>query len=100
RKTVAGLDAARYAAKEKVGLTSTDETLWKSTRSKTITNNRQKEFLWKLGHNTLKCSSFWEGKPGCEHMVDCPSCRVAKTAEHTLTDCQSSSQEIVWRLVG
>ncbi|TEB21314.1 hypothetical protein FA13DRAFT_1643096 [Coprinellus micaceus] len=99
RKATAGLDAARYAAKEKAGLTPKDETIWKSTRAKSVPNNRQKEFLWKLAHDALKCGSFWEGKPGCEHMVNCPSCEVTETAEHTLTNCRSSGQETIWKLV-
>ncbi|KAF6755873.1 ribonuclease H-like protein [Ephemerocybe angulata] len=100
RKTVAGLDAARHAAKDTVGLTPTDKTLWKSTRAKSIPHNRQKEFLWKLAHDALKCGSFWDGKPGCEHMVNCPTCEVPETAEHTLTDCPSSGQKVIWSLVG
>lgn len=79
------------------GLTPLDKTLW--ALKKSLVGNKQKEFMWKLAHNGLKMGSFWEGRPGREHWVNCPSFGGPESAEHTLTECPNSGQKVIWGLV-
>ncbi|KAF6742599.1 ribonuclease H-like protein, partial [Ephemerocybe angulata] len=96
RRTEGGLDVARHAVHSRLGLTPTDVTLWKSVRSKNLLSNRVRSFIWRLLHDALPCGTFWEKVPNYEHRALCPACEVTETAEHTLTDCRASGQDLIW----
>ncbi|KAF6760765.1 hypothetical protein DFP72DRAFT_804753, partial [Ephemerocybe angulata] len=99
RRTMMGLDATRYASKDRVGLAPLDETIWKSIRAKNMGDNRLRVFLWKIVHDALGCGSFWENIEKYKERAKCPTCDITETAEHTLTECPSSGQKVVWNLV-
>ncbi|KAF6751799.1 hypothetical protein DFP72DRAFT_815935 [Ephemerocybe angulata] len=99
RRTVMGLDATRYASKEKTGLAPLDETVWKSMKSKHLLDNKLRVFLWKIVHDALGCGSFWENIEKYKERARCPTCGITETAEHTLTECPSTGQKVIWNLV-
>ena len=39
-----------------------------------------------------------ENIPGFEDRAICPRCNVEESLEHTVTSCQASGQEKIWKL--
>ncbi|KAK0209799.1 hypothetical protein IW262DRAFT_1281216, partial [Armillaria fumosa] len=56
-------------------------------------------FLWKALQNTFKTGAFWEHiGPQYVKRGECPYCKVTKTMEHILIECNIEGQTLLWKL--
>ncbi|KAJ6564118.1 hypothetical protein B0H19DRAFT_942602 [Mycena capillaripes] len=73
-----------------------DEDIWTSARNRDILP-RAAQFLWKSIHNAHRIGHYLSHIPECEDRETCSECETEESLEHTLIDCHSPGQEIVWK---
>ncbi|KAJ3805410.1 hypothetical protein F5876DRAFT_51899 [Lentinula aff. lateritia] len=79
----------------------TSESFWKSIRHKHL-ELKIKVFLWKLTHDAYWTGTHWSNipKPELQEWAVCKECNEIDNFTHILTKCQSTGQELIWKLAG
>ncbi|KAJ6602576.1 hypothetical protein DFH09DRAFT_899479 [Mycena vulgaris] len=91
------LERIRCCIDETFRYQPTDSAIWTLIRSRNIYRLTQ-NFLWKCMHNIYRVGSFWDHIPNLEMLGQCPFCRVPKSLEHIMLECDAPGQQQVWRL--
>lgn len=74
------------------------DNIWKSLQSKTL-SKEIRNFLWKCMYNIYKLRKYWKNIQDYEDRAKCLKCRVEKSMDHILTECEASGQGLIWNFV-
>ncbi|KAJ7055967.1 hypothetical protein C8F01DRAFT_1257787 [Mycena amicta] len=98
--TTANIALARQAATDAKGNIPTARLIWKGSRNR-VFNRNIRYFMWMIMHNGYKLGKYWRNIPNCSEREKCPTCgvNVEETMEHILTECPTTGQHEVWKLV-
>lgn len=97
RAAIINLDMIRHETRDEHGHLPSDEEIWKSLLKRELTP-QIRAFMWKTIHGAYKIGKYWRNIPEHDRREYCMTCGTEESMSHILTECQSSGQEVIWRL--
>ena len=85
---------AKIAAEHQSSIWPTSHQMW-TQMWKLKVAPKMKDFLWKLIHNCIRCSTFFARIPTLTNRQYC-HCGAVETIEHIFFECDNSCQSQIW----